>query len=296
MIRSYKEYRRIVEKYTIDMLPNVDDKSSTLYKSMRYTLEAGGKRLRSILLLACCEFAGGTIEDGIAYACAVEYIHSYSLIHDDLPCMDDDNLRRGKPTNHKVYGEAIALLAGDGLLTNAFEIMNRDIIMSMDDTADMKKRIRAMYEIVKASGCQGMIAGQVADIEANAENCSIDMVDYIHINKTGSMITGAIRAGILLGGGDDDMLYKFTKYAESLGLIYQIRDDVLDEISDEKTLGKDIRSDMNANKASYPRFMTLEDCDEKIKTLRDKAIDEVGFYEDSKFFTDLIQEICARSY
>ena len=150
-------------------------------------------------LKKACDFAGGDIREALPYACAVEYIHTYSLIHDDLPAMDNDDLRRGLPTNHKVYGEAIAILAGDGLLTTAFEAINKDMMLYFDSPEKMTKRIKAAYEISKGAGCRGMVAGQVSDIEGEHNEYSNEMLEYIHINKTGALMKSAIRAGLYLG-------------------------------------------------------------------------------------------------
>ena len=171
MERSYQDYKEIIDAHLLDFIPNIDNKSISLYESMKYSLTAGGKRLRPILLLAACEFAGGDINEPIPYACAVEYIHTYSLIHDDLPAMDNDDLRRGLPTNHKIYGDALAILAGDGLLTTAFEAINKDMMMYFDNPEKMRKRISASFEIAKGAGCKGMVAGQVSDIEAETNDC-----------------------------------------------------------------------------------------------------------------------------
>ena len=228
MKENYDEYKEIVEEYLIDFIPNVDTKSRTLYDAMRYSLAAGGKRLRPILLMSACEFAGGDSSKAIPFACAIEYIHTYSLIHDDLPAMDDDELRRGKPTNHMVYGPGIATLAGDGLLNTAFEIMNRDLLLHFDDIPEMKRRINAAYAISKGAGVRGMIAGQVSDIESEAKESSPEMLEYIHLNKTGALISAAIMAGLFLGGADSEMISKMKNYAENMGLAFQIADDILD--------------------------------------------------------------------
>ena len=171
------KYKELFEKHILDFLPEVDHKSITVYEAMKYSLLAGGKRLRPTLLLAACDFTGGDINNAIPYACAAEYIHTYSLIHDDLPAMDNDDLRRGMPTSHKVYGEAMAILAGDGLLTSAFEAMNKDMLLYFDNDIKLKRRVKASYELSKGAGCRGMIAGQVADIEAENKQCSKEMLD-----------------------------------------------------------------------------------------------------------------------
>ncbi|MCL1982645.1 MAG: polyprenyl synthetase family protein, partial [Clostridiales bacterium] len=192
---EYLLYKKMVEEHLLDFLPEIDHKSIVVYEAMKYSLAAGGKRLRPVLLLGACEFCGGDIKGALPYACAIEYIHTYSLIHDDLPAMDDDELRRGLPTNHKVYGDAIAILAGDGLLSSAFEAMSKDMLLYFDDVANLKKRVSALYEIAKGCGCRGMIAGQIADVEAVGKQCSREMLDYIHCNKTAALITAAVKAG-----------------------------------------------------------------------------------------------------
>ena len=162
-------------------------------------------------MLASCEFAGGNIREAVPYACAMEYIHTYSLIHDDLPAMDNDDLRRGLPTNHKVYGEALAILAGDGLLTCAFEAITKDMMMVYDDQEKIRKRVNAAYEIAKGAGCRGMVAGQVSDIEAENAVASNEMLEYIHLNKTGALIRAAVKAGLYLGSPDDNMINNMQK-------------------------------------------------------------------------------------
>ena len=188
--RSFDEYKELVDQHLMDFIPNIDNKSISLYESMKYSLTAGGKRLRPVLLLAACEFAGGNIREAIPYACAIEYIHTYSLIHDDLPAMDNDDLRRGLPTNHKVYGDAIAILAGDGLLNCAFEAISKDMMLFYDSPEKIRKRVNAAYEIAKGAGVRGMVAGQVSDIEAENAIASKEMLEYIHLNKTGALIRG----------------------------------------------------------------------------------------------------------
>ena len=257
MNKEFDRYKSIVEEHLLDFIPEIDHKSITIYESMKYSLTAGGKRLRPVLLLAACEFAGGDINNAIPYACAIEYIHTYSLIHDDMPEMDNDDLRRGVPTNHKVFGEAMALLAGDGLLSTAFEVMHRDELLYLDEDIRLKRRIRAAYEISKYAGCRGMVAGQVADIEAEGKQCSREMLDYIHINKTAALIMASVRAGAQLGGADDKMLESLTNYAENLGLAFQIVDDILDVVGDEATLGKKTGVDLENNKSTYPALYGL---------------------------------------
>lgn len=292
MDRSYNEYKEIIDSHLLDFLPNIDNKSISLYEAMKYSLTAGGKRLRPVLLLAACEFAGGDITEAIPYACAMEYIHTYSLIHDDLPAMDDDDLRRGQPTNHKVYGEALAILAGDGLLTTAFEAINKDMMLYFDEPEKLRKRINAAYEIAKGAGCRGMVAGQVSDIEAETTDCSNAMMEYIHLNKTAALIKSAIKAGIYLGNPTSDILTQLEKYAENLGLAYQIADDILDVIGNPDELGKGIGSDKKKNKTTYTTVNGLEAAQERLEQLTDNAVEAIAeYYDNAEFFRDLVLEL-----
>ena len=290
-----EEYKNLIEEHILDFLPDIDHKSITLYESMKYSLTAGGKRIRPVLLLAAAEFTGCKIEAAIPYACALEYIHTYSLIHDDMPCMDDDDLRRGMPTNHTVYGEAMATLAGDGLQAAAFEAMTKDMFMYFDDTVQLKNRIRAAHEIVKGSGCRGMVAGQVADIENENKLCSGEMLDYIHLNKTAALIVAAIRAGAQLGGADADTLNCLTVYAENLGLAFQIADDILDVIGSEEEMGKKTGADDANNKSTYPALYGLEASKQKLMELTDTAIKSLEkYYDNAEFFVEIAKTLAVR--
>lgn len=292
MDRSYNEYKEIIDMHLLDFIPNIDNKSISLYEAMKYSLTAGGKRLRPVLLLAACEFAGGDIKEAIPYACAIEYIHTYSLIHDDLPAMDNDDLRRGQPTNHKVYGEALAILAGDGLLTTAFEAINKDMMLYFDEPEKMRKRINASFEIAKGAGCKGMVAGQVSDIEAETNDCSNEMLEYIHINKTGALIKSAIKAGLYLGNPTREMLSQLDIYAENLGLAYQIADDILDVIGNPAELGKATGSDKKKNKTTYTSINGLEAAQERLQQLTDDAVEAIArYYDNAEFFRDLVLEL-----
>ena len=297
MEKSYQDYKEIIDAHLLDFIPNIDNKSISLYESMKYSLTAGGKRLRPVLLLAACEFAGGDIREAVPYACAMEYIHTYSLIHDDLPAMDNDDLRRGLPTNHKIYGDAIAILAGDGLLTTAFEAINKDMMLYFDEPEKMRKRINASYEIAKGAGCRGMVAGQVSDIEAEANDCSNEMLEYIHINKTGALIKSAIKAGLYLGNPSSDMLAQLDIYAENLGLAYQIADDILDEVGSTDELGKEIGSDKKKNKTTYTSINGLAEAKERLDQLTEAAVEAIAdYYDNAEFFRDLVLELKDRRH
>ena len=295
MDRHYEDYKKIIDEHLLDFIPNIDNKSISLYESMKYSLTAGGKRIRPVLLLAACDFAGGDIREALPYACAMEYIHTYSMIHDDLPAMDNDDLRRGLPTNHKVYGEALAILAGDGLLTSAFEAMNKDLMLYFDDAEKMAKRIRAINAIAKGDGCRGMVAGQVSDIEGESNEYSNEMLEYIHINKTGALIIAAIKAGLYLGNPSKDMLSNLDIYSENLGLAYQIADDILDEIGDPKELGKSIGSDKKQHKNTYTSLNGLDAAFARLKQLTDDALEAIApYYDNAEFFRDLALQLKTR--
>ena len=293
--RTYEDYKQIVEQHLMDFIPNVDNKSISLYESMKYSLLAGGKRLRPVLLLASCEFAGGTLREAVPYACAIEYIHTYSLIHDDLPAMDNDDLRRGLPTNHKVYGEAIAILAGDGLLNCAFEAIAKDMMMVYDAPEKIRKRVNAAYEIAKGAGCQGMVAGQVSDVEAENAVASKEMLEYIHLNKTGALFKAAIKAGLYLGNPDAEMIDDMQKYAEYLGLAYQIADDILDVVGDPQEMGKAMGSDVKKHKNTYPSINGLDAAYARLKEVTDKAVEAIAdYYDNAEFFRDLVLKLAQR--
>ena len=295
MERCYDDYKKMIDEHLLDFLPNIDNKSISLYESMKYSLTAGGKRIRPVLLLAACDFAGGDVREALPYACAMEYIHTYSMIHDDLPAMDNDDLRRGVPTNHKVYGEALAILAGDGLLTSAFEAMNKDLMLYLDDANQMAKRIRAINAIAKGAGCRGMVAGQVSDIEGENNEYSNEMLEYIHINKTGALIISAIKAGLYQGNPTKDMLSNLDIYSENLGLAYQIADDILDEIGDPKELGKAIGSDKKQHKNTYTSLNGLEAAFARLEHLTDDALEAIApYYDNAEFFRDLALQLKTR--
>lgn len=292
---EYLRYKKIIEDHILDFLPEIDHKSITVYEAMKYSLTAGGKRVRPTLLLGACEFCGGDISGAIPYACAIEYIHTYSLIHDDLPAMDDDDMRRGIPSNHKVYGDAIAILAGDGLLSSAFEAMSKDMLLYFDEPGYLKKRVRAMHAIAKGSGCRGMIAGQIADIEAVGKQCSKEMLDFINLNKTAALIVASVKAGAHLGGADEQKLEDLTGYAEHLGLAFQMADDILNICGNEKTLGKKTGSDSEKHKSTYPCLYGLDESKRRLSEHTSAAIDMLSpYFDNAEFFADVARELALR--
>ena len=294
--RSFDEYKELVDQHLMDFIPNIDNKSISLYESMKYSLTAGGKRLRPVLLLAACEFAGGNIKEAIPYACSIEYIHTYSLIHDDLPAMDNDDLRRGLPTNHKVYGDAIAILAGDGLLNCAFEAISKDMMLFYDSPEKIRKRVNAAYEIAKGAGVRGMVAGQVSDIEAENAIASKEMLEYIHLNKTGALIRAAIKAGLYLGNPTDSMINDLEKYSENLGIAYQIADDIMDVVGNPDEMGKAAGSDEKKHKNTYTSILDIDHARNRLDELTAKAVESIEkYYDNAEFFRNLVLDLAKRT-
>lgn len=264
-----------IETLLNEYMPKEEGYQQTIMKAMNYSLKAGGKRLRPILTLESCKIVGGREEDAIPFAMAIEMIHTYSLIHDDLPALDNDNLRRGKPTNHKVFGDAMATLAGDALLNYAFEVM----LCSSIDKKNSNKYLKAINEIAIHAGIYGMIGGQVVDVESENKIIDKDKLDFIHLNKTAAMIVGCMRAGAIIGEATEEELEKVTKYAKNIGLSFQIVDDILDITGDEIKLGKPVGSDIENNKSTYPSLLGLEKSREIARQLIEEAkfsIDEIS--------------------
>ena len=258
---------KYIETLLNDYMPKEQGYQKTIMEAMNYSLKAGGKRLRPILTIESCKIIGGQEKDAIPFAMAVEMIHTYSLIHDDLPALDNDDLRRGKPTNHKVFGDAMATLAGDALLNYAFEVM----LSSSIGKDNPEKYLKAINEIAHYAGIYGMIGGQVVDIQSENKIINKDTLDFIHLNKTAAMIVGCMRAGAIIGGANNDELEKITKYARKIGLSFQIIDDILDIVGDEEKLGKPIGSDIENHKSTYPSLLGLEESRKIAKDLIDDA-------------------------
>jgi geranylgeranyl diphosphate synthase, type II len=234
------------------LLPRATTAPPTIHKAMRYSLFAGGKRIRPVLCLAACEAVGGRIASAMPAACAVECIHTYSLIHDDLPCMDDDDFRRGKLTNHKVFGEGIAVLAGDALLTEAFALLAKS-------SPPKEYPVRALVrELALAAGSLRLIAGQVQDLENESRKASLDEVKTTHLNKTAALITASIRLGAMTGGASEQQLKRLSRYGQDLGLAFQVVDDILDATSTKEVMGKSVRADQKNKKSTFPTVLGLD--------------------------------------
>ncbi|MDL0338223.1 polyprenyl synthetase family protein, partial [Clostridioides difficile] len=262
-----KEKASFVEKVLKEYMPKEEGYQKTVIEAMNYSLSAGGKRLRPILTLEACKIVGGNEDEAIPFAIAIEMIHTYSLIHDDLPALDNDDLRRGRPTNHKVYGEAMGILAGDALLNYAFEVMLAGSI----NKENPEKYLKAINEIAKGAGIYGMIGGQVVDVESENKQIEKEKLDYIHMNKTAAMMVGCMRAGATIGGANSEQMEEITKYAKNIGLSFQIVDDILDIVGDEAKLGKKVGSDIENHKSTYPSLLGLDKSKEIAHNLIDEA-------------------------
>ncbi|KFK40253.1 hypothetical protein AALP_AA3G350200 [Arabis alpina] len=251
-----------------------------IHESMRYSLLAGGKRVRPILCIAACELVGGDESTALAAACAVEMIHTMSLIHDDLPCMDNDDLRRGKPTNHKVYGEDVAVLAGDALLAFAFEHLASTTAVSPT------RVVRAIKELAKAVGTKGLVAGQVVDLASEGMDqndvVGLEVLEYIHIHKTAVLLEAATVLGGIVGGGSDEEIEKLRRFARCIGLLFQVVDDILDVTKSSEELGKTAGKDLVADKLTYPKLMGLEKSKEFAEKLLRDAEEELYGFDDIK--------------
>lgn len=261
------ENRKRVEQSLEKLLPSEKEWPVRLHESMLYSIRAGGKRLRPILSIAACEACGADSERVLPVAAAIEMIHTYSLIHDDLPAMDDDALRRGKPTNHKVFGEAVAILAGDALLTEAFRIMTR----YRHPEVPASTLIDVIESIAEASGSKGMAGGQVVDLESEDKTIDLEKLEQLHRHKTGRLIRVSVEAGAKLAGATPAQVEMLGLYGEKIGLAFQIADDVLD-IEGGEEIGKDVGSDVANHKSTYPSLLGLEESKQKAKILMEEAV------------------------
>lgn len=249
--------------------PPGQNPQSKIYEAMRYSLFAGGKRLRPVLLLECAKMCGGEEDAAMPFACALEMIHTYSLIHDDLPAMDNDDLRRGKPTCHIAFGEGVAILAGDALLNKAFEI----VTSYQEDHVSPQTVLRAVSMLAASSGTEGMIGGQVVDLQSEGKEISLSELQYLHTLKTGALIRSACTIGALLAGADEGCLQAVDSFALCLGLAFQIQDDILDVEGSFEALGKPVGSDQQSGKNTYVRLVGLEESKKLVKEYSQKAVD-----------------------
>ncbi len=278
-LKDYLDKKRVaVDSALENLLPRPDGPPSKVLQAMRYSVMAGGKRIRPILLMAGTEAVGGDPEIFMPFACALECIHTYSLIHDDLPAMDDDDLRRGRPTCHKAFGEAVAILAGDGLLTLAFELA-----MHPENSGNIPSDIlrEAIYKLARAAGVHGMVGGQTVDILMEGKAVDNETLSYIHTHKTGALISVSVEIGALLGGGQRDQIRALADYGRALGLAFQIKDDLLDVEGNPQLTGKPTGSDQRSHKATYPAIFGIEKTKHRAKELLDQAISALDGFDNA---------------
>ncbi len=288
----YREFEERIIEVNKNLEKYIEEREcpqSTIYKAMNYSVKAGGKRIRPVLMLATAELMGNNNDGVMPFACALEMIHTYSLIHDDLPCMDNDDLRRGKPTNHKVFGEAMAVLAGNALLNCAYETMLKNTEFSPNMT------LAAMADIATAAGTEGMIGGQVIDIESEGKNIDAVTLMTMHLHKTAALIMTAARVGALLGGGGREDLTLMEEFARYLGIAFQIKDDILDVTGNQETLGKKTGVDDLLQKSTFVSIYGMEQSENLLKDYTQKAIDVLSRYgEKAEFLIELSKFLLSR--
>lgn len=270
----------IVEDRLIKLLPECANGQDEVVKAMKYSLSNGGKRLRPVLCLEFARACGADRFDALDFACAVEYIHTYSLIHDDLPCMDDDDMRRGKPSCHKEFGEATALLAGDALLTHAFQILAG---AELDD----KKIALACGLLAQSAGVQGMVGGQVIDLKYESETPDLQQLLSVHRLKTGALISAACLLGCIAAGADDEKIAAASAFAYDLGVAFQIKDDILDVVGSTEALGKPVGSDAENNKTTYVTVRGMENAQKDVEMLTSAAVSRLSAFENTDFLKTL---------
>lgn len=282
----FKEYINLVNTRLSELLKGEND---IVYEAMKYSVENGGKRIRPVLVLESCKMCGGDISSALDVACALEMIHTYSLIHDDLPCMDDDDMRRGKPSCHVKFGEEYALLAGDALLTYAFEVIaGADI----DDT----KKVKAISCLSRNAGFSGMVGGQVIDLQSEGKKISYDTLREMHSKKTGALIRCAVTLGCICAGADEATTDALINYADNIGYAFQAVDDILDVVSTEEILGKPIGSDAECEKTTYVTLFGVEKAKQIADELTQNAINSIDSFENSDFLVRLAKELTERKY
>ncbi|MBR5345391.1 MAG: polyprenyl synthetase family protein [Clostridia bacterium] len=289
-MRSYAEYQALVESALVPALESLGPIPLKLREAMAYSLEAGGKRLRPVLLLAACECMGGNLEEALPFACALEMIHTYSLIHDDLPAMDNDDLRRGRPTNHKAFGEAVAILAGDGLLSAAMELMLRAA-----GEMDSLRGVRAAHCIARRCGISGMVAGQTVDVTEEGTEPTEEKVRYIHLHKTADLLTAPMEAGFHLACAKPEYIEAAVTYGQNLGLAFQMVDDLLDVEGSEAALGKKTGVDAALGKLTWVALRGTEGTRDDAARAITGAVEVIRRVpRDMRFFTDLAEGLLTR--
>ncbi|MCH3972260.1 MAG: polyprenyl synthetase family protein [Oscillospiraceae bacterium] len=288
-----KTYAHMTEEKIKELVPEEPQlPEAVLYSAMRYSLLAGGKRVRPVLMLSFCTLCGGSVQAALPFACALEMVHTYSLIHDDLPCMDDDDLRRGRPSSHKQFGEANALLAGDALLTKAFEVAAAD---SSAKQVGSGRALKAAAVLAKAAGDHGMVAGQVLDLLNEKRQITVQELKDIDAKKTGAMIRAAAKMGCVLAGASETETAAADSYAKALGLAFQIQDDILDVAGDMQALGKPVGSDAQNDKATYVTLLGLQKAQQTVQKLTDCAKQALApFGKNAEFLCMLADSLSQR--
>ncbi|MEW6172138.1 MAG: polyprenyl synthetase family protein [Bacillota bacterium] len=285
---------RLVDQNLDRYLPPELTPPGVIHQAMRYSVLSGGKRLRPALVIGAAEACGGAADDVILAACGIELIHCYSLVHDDLPAMDNDDLRRGRPTNHKVFGEAIAILVGDALLTLGFELLARAVTAGRVSPAE---GIRVLIEVAEAIGTSGMVGGQVLDISTVGTGVAPQLVEEIHRRKTGALFIASVRAGAILAGASDSQLADLTRYASEIGLVFQITDDILDVVGETAKTGKGVGGDAQKKKLTYPGVYGLPAARKRAKESASAAIEALkNFDVSADFLREAAQFIISREY
>lgn len=290
MKETFERYLAQIEKALEKFLPHGEDNSLTqpVVDSMRYSLLLGGKRIRPVMTLAFCQLCGGDAELALPFACAVEMVHTYSLIHDDLPCMDDDDLRRGKPANHKVYGEAMALLAGDGLLTKAFET-------ALAFSGPAADAVRGAKILAQCAGAAGMVGGQCIDLNSEGQNVDLSLLAEMDQGKTVALISAACQMGCAAAGAGEEALENARRYAEGVGMAFQIRDDILDVLGDAAILGKNVGMDSVRDKRNYVSLLGVEEAQKLVDSFTAQAEEALqSFPGDTTFLGDLARSLATR--
>lgn len=288
-----KRYLDLINSKMEALLPQEDLLQKELINSMRYSLLDGGKRVRPMLTLAFCELCGGKAEDAVPFACAIEMIHAYSLIHDDLPCMDNANMRRGKLSNHMVFSEDIALLAGDGLLTLAFETA---LSPEAEELTGLERAAKAAHLLAQAAGLHGMVGGQAIDLMSEGKSITLEELKHMDELKTGALIRVAAKMGCVAAGADDAQIQAADQYAEAIGLSFQIVDDILDVTSDTQVLGKPAGIDTINEKCTYVSLMGMEEAGKAVMELTDSAIESLqAFSGDTSYLVEFAKALAARN-
>ena len=289
MTNSFKELTKLIDENLDKFLPI--EYRNEIFESMRYSVLAGGKRLRPVMCLEACRIFGGNIQDALATACAIEMLHAQSLIHDDLPCMDNDDFRRGKPTNHKVYGEATAVLAGDALLSFAPQL-----IIQKSKNLSAETKLKLVEEFCIAAGAYGIIAGQVVDIDSEGKKITPETLEFIHTHKTADLFKCALKCGAIVAGANEKQIKAMENFGQKLGFAFQICDDILDETSTFEELGKTLGKDKDANKPTYTAIFGLDKSRREVGCLLDETYAIMSEYDiKSEIFNEIIDGINERA-